>query len=202
MEISEARGFHHVFAWSTFELAGVYQDTGRLVKSNGVRTAAGPYRIQAAHWKDGLRSPRLQVECWEYTMKANASDIALIRALGGTCRVQAICPGGPPKQWAEEALRFYGNPRRRTETKERLIRLSINRRWPEAGRTDELEATAPDANRVRPSTIAQRLSFAGITIVMHPAPTALDHAGRLGVPFSNANGCGRDCHPLPHRAAR
>ena len=30
VEISEDRGFHHVFAWSTFELAGVYRDAGRL----------------------------------------------------------------------------------------------------------------------------------------------------------------------------
>jgi CHAT domain-containing protein len=36
VEISEARGFHHVFAWSTFELAGVYRDAGRLDEAEGL----------------------------------------------------------------------------------------------------------------------------------------------------------------------
>src|SRR5207249_10641901 len=32
-ELSEMKGFNHVFAWSTFELARIYRDAGNLVNA-------------------------------------------------------------------------------------------------------------------------------------------------------------------------
>ena len=38
VELSQEKGFHHVFAWSTFELAGVYRDAGNLDAAESLAT--------------------------------------------------------------------------------------------------------------------------------------------------------------------
>ncbi len=38
VELSQAKGFHHVFAWSTFELAGVYRGAGNLDAAESLAT--------------------------------------------------------------------------------------------------------------------------------------------------------------------
>ena len=67
-------------------------------KSTGPRTKAGIQAIRKAHWKGGLRSPRLQAEC----RAAMAKEAAMYGAMGIRYSVQGICRGGPPKEWADE----------------------------------------------------------------------------------------------------
>ena len=70
-------------------------------KSTGPRTAAGLQAIRQAHWINGLRSERLQAECRAECGKKEEAELRSFFPFL-KFRVQGICWGGPPSEWADD----------------------------------------------------------------------------------------------------